>query len=305
MTHAPAVTGSIRRRAGGVLTEGVKALLASFFLVFHSARSAILRLAGRPVPWTLATLMYHTVRPDEMARFTRQMDVLKKRFCLVAADAPGSGAVPGEHYAALTFDDGFESFRSLVVPALRERGIPATVFLATDHLGTRPGWFVDGSKRGADERLMDEAEVRELLVEGLVGIGSHSASHVRLLTSALGPDRVRHELVSSKKSLEALLGRPVTLLALPYGEFDEATLRSAEEAGYRRIFLSTPLGPPGDIRGAIAGRIVASPSEGAFTIWLKAMGGYRYMPFAIALKARFRGLFRRGRGLPPGGRSVL
>ena len=111
--------------------------------------------------------------------------------------------------------------------------------------------------------------------------------------SALDEETIRHELEGSKRILEEKFGRPVTLFALPYGVFDEIVLRLAGEAGYRRVFLSTPLGTARDIDGNIAGRIVASPAESLFAIWLKAMGAYQYLPFAIAVKARLFGRMRR------------
>ena len=38
--------------------------------------------------------------------------------------------------AALTFDDGFANFATEAMPLLHERGLPATLFIVTDHVGS-------------------------------------------------------------------------------------------------------------------------------------------------------------------------
>jgi peptidoglycan/xylan/chitin deacetylase (PgdA/CDA1 family) len=227
------------------------------------------------------------------------MDLLKKRTHVVRADFSAAGAVPGNRYVALTFDDGFESFNRHVMPVLRQKQIPATVFVVTRDIGKRPGWIADGKRRGANERLMGEEDLRALLREGIVSVGSHSVSHAPLRGSALSADEIQFELGGSKQDLEERLGQEIALFALPYGAYDERVLRFAKEAGYGRVFLSIPLGSMTNIEGHIAGRIDTSPADPPFSFRLKALGAYQFLPLAIAGKARLLSWARRILGREP------
>jgi len=269
-----------------MLTRYTKDVLATLFLVLRSVYFCFLRLTGNPVPWTFVVLMYHSVKPEEVAGFARQMDLLMKYTHVVGADFSETDALPAGRYVALTFDDGFESFDRNALPVLREKCIPATVFVATRYMGQSPGWITDEKQRGAGERLLGEEELRALLKEGMASIGSHSVSHSPLGGATMSADEIRFELEGSKQYLEEKLGQAITLFALPYGAFDEQVLQLAKEAGYHRVFLSIPLGSMTNIDGHVAGRIDASPADTPFSYWLKAQGAYQFLPFTIAAKAR-------------------
>jgi len=92
---------------------------------------------------------------------------------------------------------------------------------------------------GADERQeLDEAmltweEARALAHDPLVTIGAHTVTHQRL--ARLDADSARRELVESRATLEARLGRPVVHLAYPYGGRAACGAREfslAADAGY-------------------------------------------------------------------------
>jgi peptidoglycan/xylan/chitin deacetylase (PgdA/CDA1 family) len=67
-------------------------------------------------------------------------------------------------------------------------------------------------------------------------IGSHGCSH-RALT-ALSFDEMKDELKRSKETLENIINRRVTLLALPHGFGSRVIERAAREAGYDAICTS-------------------------------------------------------------------
>jgi peptidoglycan/xylan/chitin deacetylase (PgdA/CDA1 family) len=276
-----------------MLTHYTQVVLAVLFLILRSAYFGFLRLTGKPVPWTFVALMYHSVTPEEVPSFSRQMDLLKKHTHVVGADFSEADAIPARRYVALTFDDGFESFNRNIIPILKEKRIPATVFVATRYIGKRPAWITDERQQGAKERLMGEEELRALLKEGIANVGSHSVSHTPLRCSVLSADEIRFELRGSKQYLEERLGQAIALFTLPYGAFDEHVLQFAKEAGYHRVFLSIPLGSMTNIEGHVAGRIGASPTDSLFSLRLKALGAYQFLPFTIAAKARFLGWARR------------
>ncbi|MBQ8555347.1 MAG: polysaccharide deacetylase family protein [Clostridia bacterium] len=119
--------------------------------------------------------------------------------------------------AAITFDDGLEDVYSIAYPFLTGQGIPFTAFILTDKLD-QPGYLTT-------------AQVVEMAQNPLVTIGSHGTDHTRL--SAASPEKQRHELHASREKLQALLGRPCTLFAYPFGAYNQTTLALMKESGYR------------------------------------------------------------------------
>ena len=79
-------------------------------------------------------------------------------------------------------------------------------------------------------------------------VGSHSLSHCDLTRKIEGEsdgaylDRVRRELLLSKKILDEKLDQDTLYLAFPYGEFNQRLLDLCEESGYRLGFSVKPGG---------------------------------------------------------------
>jgi peptidoglycan/xylan/chitin deacetylase (PgdA/CDA1 family) len=124
--------------------------------------------------------------------------------------------------------------------------------------GVAPG----GPQPDFAELYMDAGGARELAGMGFE-IGSHSAWHAIL--SRETPEAQAADLTGSRHELEALLDRPVTLLAYPNGtaaDYSAATIAAARAAGYTnavttRVGLNTPQTPPFELR-----RFVVSPHRG-------------------------------------------
>ena len=172
---------------------------------------------GKP---NVPILNYHSVgaQADEYtvtdAQFAAELDWLQAAgFRTIALhDALG----PQPRAVVLTFDDGKEDALTRVLPALRKRGLRAAFFIPTGLVG-KPGYLTwDG--------------VRALAAAGME-VGSHSASHARL--ADLEDQRLRAELVESKRALEEQLHAPVDLLAYPYNSVRRRVREAAEAAGYR------------------------------------------------------------------------
>jgi peptidoglycan/xylan/chitin deacetylase (PgdA/CDA1 family) len=70
----------------------------------------------------------------------RHLDWVGQRYQFVSLDDLGKRLESGEPttrpLAAVTFDDGYSDFYHHAVPLLRRKGIPATVFVVTDFVGT-------------------------------------------------------------------------------------------------------------------------------------------------------------------------
>jgi peptidoglycan/xylan/chitin deacetylase (PgdA/CDA1 family) len=136
---------------------------------------------------------------------------------------------------AVTFDDGYRSVFEIGAPILDRLGVPATVFLPTDRIGTSkamswPG--VDHWVGGAFEHELMPMGWEEVRALSSVGweIGSHTASHPFL--TQLEDSTLRDELTRSKATCEEHTGRACTTLAYPYGDVNARVLAATADAGY-------------------------------------------------------------------------
>jgi peptidoglycan/xylan/chitin deacetylase (PgdA/CDA1 family) len=77
---------------------------------------------------------------------------------------------------------------------------------------------------------MSPEQVRQAQDDGLE-IGAHTRMHPRLVEID-DEDALREEVRGSREDLEALLGRPVSAFAYPYGLADERATAAVEEAGF-------------------------------------------------------------------------
>lgn len=90
-----------------------------------------------------------------------------------------------------------------------------------------------------DRYAMNESELRRMADHPLVAIGAHTESHQFL--SGLKEAQVLEEFQGNRAWLEALLGRPISYLAYPYGTpgaCGEREARLAAAAGFRASFTT-------------------------------------------------------------------
>jgi len=90
--------------------------------------------------------------------------------------------------------------------------------------------FAKRDRPGALGRAMTSDEVRALVAEGLLAIGSHSVTHPML--AGLGAAACRREIDESKLACEALIGAPVAAFAYPYGDFDTEVRDTVKAVGF-------------------------------------------------------------------------
>jgi peptidoglycan/xylan/chitin deacetylase (PgdA/CDA1 family) len=116
-----------------------------------------------------------------------------------------------EQTTLLTFDDGYRSMRTVVLPWLLRFGYPAVLFVPTDFIGGRNTF--DAAE--PEEALCDWDDLLELQRQG-VSIQSHGTSHRSF--SGLTPVEQEEEVRRSKITLEAGLGQQVEVFSYPYGD---------------------------------------------------------------------------------------
>ncbi|SDQ15245.1 Polysaccharide deacetylase [Quadrisphaera sp. DSM 44207] len=164
--------------------------------------------------------------------FTAQMEALRDggRTPVDAAavvDHLELGAPLPERPVLLTFDDGSATHHSVALPVLERLGFPGAFFPMTVVLG-EPDWL------GPDQ-------VRDLDRAGMA-VGAHSWDHQRM--DRLSGEEWQRQLDEPAAELAEVLGRPVDLLAYPFGAWSPETLPHVTSAGYRAAFqLDEPSDP--------------------------------------------------------------
>jgi peptidoglycan/xylan/chitin deacetylase (PgdA/CDA1 family) len=190
---------------------------------------------------------------------------------------------------AITFDDAFRGVFERALPILRRHGLVATVFVPTGSVGRRPSWMLN---RADVDDVADRGTIARADAQA-IRFGSHTVSHLRL--EFVDTDTVEYELTASKRSLEEIVGSPVTALALPFGSMSAQVIKAAVAAGYERVFANVPVGrrerPP------LIGRVNVTPQDWPIEFALKIRGAYGWMTAAIPAKRALRDLYRRASAL--------
>lgn len=176
-------------------------------LNYHMVNSMFISLAVEPedFDWQMKYLVdhgYHTITPDELYDFLA-----------------GTGELP-ERPVLITFDDGYVDNYTTAYPILKKYNLKATIFVVTGFLSKRKGYLTWD-------------QLREMEQHGIT-IESHTVTHAPL--PELSDDRIREELVESKKHAERELGHPIEFIAYPTGVHDLHIAQIAQEAGYKGGF---------------------------------------------------------------------
>jgi len=162
---------------------------------------------------------------DAQLAFLKRCGYRSISFAHYLAYRQGAARLP-RRPVILTFDDGYRSNRDIALPILTRHGFTATIFLVAGRVGKSSGWDSDD----VPEPLLDVGAIRAMQARG-IEFQSHTTTHPRL--TQLPAARARVELCSSRVQLTELLGRPVSVVAYPYGDYNEAVMGLAREAGYQ------------------------------------------------------------------------
>ena len=123
-----------------------------------------------------------------------------------------------------TFDDGGDSFLTIVAPILEKYGFKGVFFISTKYIGTKGFLSVD--------------QIKELDARGHI-IGSHTHSHPKNL-SLLSPDEIYLEWKTSVDILSEILGKSITIASIPNGRGSKMVSRAAQLAGIKELQTSEP-----------------------------------------------------------------
>jgi len=127
-----------------------------------------------------------------------------------------------EKTVGITIDDAYLSVYTEAWPKFKKAGLPITIFVATDPIDRK---FA---------RYMSWDQLREMAQDPLVTIGSQTASHLHMIDNSTATNAA--DLAKSAKRLKAELGHTPTIVAYPYGEFDDSVVETALQAGFTAGF---------------------------------------------------------------------
>lgn len=169
------------------------------------AAAAVLNLRHIPI------FMYHSINDEPIGKeeelsvsvddFESQLRYLRERGyeSVFVKDMPKYDYE--QRLVAVTFDDGYEDVYTNAFPLLKKYEIKATLFMPTSLIG--------------EEGYLDEDQLRELQNSGYVDVESHTVSHEDL--SRLSTDEIENEFRESKRTLEEILDKTVSVIAYPGG----------------------------------------------------------------------------------------
>lgn len=126
----------------------------------------------------------------------------------------------------ITLDDGYENNYHYAYPVLKKYRFKAVIYSISDP--TAPFF----NEFELPERLLSPAQMKELSDNG-VSIQGHTHTHPYLKFET--DVAIEREFATCRRTIEAITGRPVRHMAIPYGVFDRRVFAIAERTGYRTI----------------------------------------------------------------------
>lgn len=102
-------------------------------------------------------------------------------------------------------------------------------------------WCGAGGPGRNSHRPLLADELRLLGTSAVATVGAHTVSHSVL--SALTPEEQKEEIFGSKRTLEELIGKEVTVFSYPFGckkDYTDETIRLCREAGFIRAAANFP-----------------------------------------------------------------
>jgi peptidoglycan/xylan/chitin deacetylase (PgdA/CDA1 family) len=171
-----------------------------------------------------AILTYHSIDASDSAisvtpeAFRRHVEWLAAGRVRVVPLAELAGLPEETDAVALTFDDAFANFGEVAAPLLKEHGLPATLFVVSDHVGGTNAWGGQDDPRVPTLPLLGWEALGRLQEDGIT-LGGHTRRHPHL--TRLGAQELEDELCGSTERIQAETGRRPEEFAYPYGDLND------------------------------------------------------------------------------------
>ncbi len=189
-------------------------------------------------------LLYHNI--DGKGPYSISFEKLKKQFALLKNHDISVISLQqleehiDEHnpfkqkVVSITFDDGYYSMYSMLMPVARSMDYPVTLFV-----------YIDAIAQGGTKTLT--WKMLHIMQKNNIDIQCHSQSHedlVKLYNKGTreGKYALYREIYLSKRILELYLDKKIDYFAFPYGRYSIQLTELCRDAGYKRVF-STDYGP--------------------------------------------------------------
>jgi peptidoglycan/xylan/chitin deacetylase (PgdA/CDA1 family) len=182
-------------------------------------------------------LMYHSIGDSDTpltvspASFESQMRWIRENRNPISGEQLrgylAGGDVPPDS-VLVTLDDGYKDNYTTAWPILQRYEIPAVLFVATGFVDAKIPLYA------AMLPALSWGEIRELHSSGMIEIGAHTRTHIRL--SEVEAEVARRTIVDSKADLEDALGVSVQSFCYPQGRFNQQVVEMVSEAGFSLAF---------------------------------------------------------------------
>lgn len=183
-------------------------------------------------------LAYHRINPwykkDALSVhpdiFEKQIEYLiEKGF----KNVPINKHKQGEKNFVITFDDGFYDNYLYGFDIFKKFNLKPIIFLIAGFIGSNKIW--PRYKNFEKDRFLKWEEVEEMLKEG-VEFGSHTLTHPDL--TKIPEEKIREEIINSKKLIEDKTGREILYFCYPFGRFNQKVIEIVKEAGYKGAVIT-------------------------------------------------------------------
>lgn len=179
-------------------------------------------------------IIYHHIKDDyqsnsaadknytiTVANFEAQMDYLVEHgfssinISDLARYFSGEFSLPDKPII-ITFDDGLASQYQNAWPILKNYGLKTTFFIFTNPIGK-------------NDNYLSWEQVKELADAGSE-IGVHG--HYHLFWDKISDSELSREIVVSQELIESKIGRPISAIAYPFGQYNDKVVQTVQAAGY-------------------------------------------------------------------------
>ncbi len=176
-------------------------------------------------------LCYHSISSDSWRfstskkEFEKQMKYLARNKKVVNLETLMKKRE--KNMVAVTFDDGYQDFKTVALPILKKYKIPSTLFVMSGK--------ANREALSNNKQTLSLEEIQQLETQGVV-VGFHSSSHSDL--SKLNRVELVREIKEGKRKLEKKLGHALAYFAYPMGISTKEVEELALQSGFAYAFTT-------------------------------------------------------------------